>query len=114
MNRRRILIVDSDQKNLKVLEMNFQAASYMVAPVGSNAEALQILEKETFDIILSELSAPNIDGYQLLKEIQRNPRLDSTFVVFLSIKSDVSNRVKSLKLGAKDFIVKPIHVNEIV
>ena len=86
----------------------------MVATAVSNEEALGILQHDVFDIVLSELSALRIDGYQLLKEIQRNPNLESTFVMFLSIKSDVWNRVKSLKLGAKDFIVKPVHVNEIV
>ena len=114
MNKRRILLVDNDQKNLKVLEMNFQASSYIVATAASNEEAVSLLGTHTFEIILSELSAPSIDGYQLLKEVQRNPKCDSTFVIFLSIKSDVWNRVKSLKLGAKDFIVKPVHVSEIV
>ncbi|MBN1464876.1 response regulator [candidate division KSB1 bacterium] len=114
MNRRRILIVDDDRKNLKVLEMNFQALSYMVATAVSNDEALSLLNSHVFDIVLCELSAASIDGYQLLKEVQRNPNNDLTHVIFLSIKSDVWNRVKSLKLGAKDFIVKPMHVSEIV
>ncbi|MBN1480237.1 response regulator [candidate division KSB1 bacterium] len=114
MNTRRILIVDNDQKNLKVLEANFQASSYMAATASSNGEALHLMTKNRFDIILSEISAASIDGYQLLKEVQRHPQQDSTHVIFLSIKSDVWNRVKSLKLGAKDYIVKPVHVSEIV
>jgi DNA-binding response OmpR family regulator len=114
MNKRRILIVDDDRKNLKVLEMNFQAQSYMVATAMSVDDALSLLNTHIFEIVLSELSAPSINGYQLLKEVQRNPNNDLTHVIFLSIKSDAWNRVKSLKLGAKDFIVKPVHVSEIV
>ncbi len=114
MKQRRILVVDSDQKNLKVLELNFQAASYTVATALSNDEAIHRLNSATFDILLTEVSSASINGFQLLKEVQRNPNHNSTNVVFLSIKSDVWNRVKSLKLGAKDYIVKPIHVSEIV
>lgn len=114
MKQRRILIVDSDQKNLKVLEANFQASPYFVATAMSNEEAIHRLNTNTFDILLTEVSSASINGFQLLKEVQRNPNHHSTSVIFLSIKSDVWNRVKSLKLGAKDYIVKPIHVNEIV
>lgn len=114
MKTRRILIVDNDQKNLKVLEMNFQAASFLVATASSNEEALHLMTQNAFDIILSEISAAGIDGYQLLKEVQRQLHRDSTHVIFLSIKSDVWNRVKGLKLGAKDYIIKPVHVSEIV
>ena len=114
MNERSILIVDSDQKNLKVLEANFQEASFVTATATSDNDALRVLDDGSFNIVLSDLSAPAIDGYQLLKEIQRNPAKEGRHVIFLSIKSDIWNRVKSLKLGAKDYIVKPVHASEIL
>ena len=67
----------------------------------------------TFNVILCD-SSPGIDGDLLLKEVQRDSRMQNTSVIFLSVKTDVWNRVKSLKLGAKDYIVKPVHVNEII
>jgi len=114
MNERSILIVDSDAKNLKVLEDTFREASFVTATAKSADEALKILGEASFNIILSDLSAPSIDGYQLLKEIQRNPSQEGQNIVYTSIKSDIWNRVKSLKLGAKDYIVKPIHASEIL
>jgi len=109
-----ILIVDSDAKNLKVLEETFREASFTTATSRSAGEALDILAHGSFNIVLSDLSAPSIDGYQLLKEMQRNPSQEGQNVIFTSIKSDVWNRIKSLKLGAKDYIVKPIHASEIL
>ena len=100
MNERSILIVDSDQKNLKVLDATFAEASYVTATAKSDNEALQILAQDVFNVVLSDLNAPSIDGYQLLKEIQRDPSKGGCNVIFTSIKSDIWNRVKSLKLGA--------------
>ncbi len=114
MNERSILIVDSDQKNLMVMEANFREASFVTATAKSDNEALRILKDDSFNIVLCALSAPNIDGYQVLKEIQRNPAKEGPHVIFLSIKSDIWNRVKSLKLGAKDYIVKPVHASEVL
>ena len=114
MNERSILIVDSDQKNLKVLDATFAEASYVTATAKSDNEALQILAQDVFNVVLSDLNAPSIDGYQLLKEIQRDPSKGGCNVIFTSIKSDIWNRVKSLKLGAKDFIVKPVHASEVL
>ncbi len=114
MNERSILIVDSDQKNLKVLDTSFSEASFVTAIANSDNEALSILETDSFYIVLCDLSAPSIDGYKLLKEIQRSPVRDGCHVVFTSTKSDIWNRVKSIKLGAKDFIVKPVHAAEVV
>ena len=114
MDQQSIIIVDSDQKNLKVLDATFSEASFITATAKSDKEALAILDHGTFNIVLSDLNTPSIDGYQLLKEIQRNPSKGGRNVIFISIKSDVWNRVKSLKLGAKDYIVKPIHASEVL
>jgi CheY-like chemotaxis protein len=114
MDEHSILIVDSDQKNLKVLDATFSEASFITATAKSDKEALAILDHGSFNIVLSDLNTPSIDGYQLLKEIQRNPSKGGRNVIFISIKSDVWNRVKSLKLGAKDYIVKPIHASEVL
>ena len=78
MKQRRILIVDSDQKNLKVLEANFQASSYSVATALSNEEAIHRLNSNAFDVLLSIVSSASISGFQLLKEVQRNPNHHST------------------------------------
>ena len=114
MSERRILIVDNDQKNLKVLESNLVDSKYHVDTATSDLEAVNLLSEFQYSIILTELSRLGIDGFRILKEIQRDSSKNSIPIVFLSSKSDVWNRVKSLKLGAKDYIVKPIHVREIV
>jgi DNA-binding response OmpR family regulator len=114
MSERRILVVDHDQKNLRLLEVYFGDAHFKIDSATSDEEALKSIERTNYDVMLCELNSPGIDGFSLLKEIQRDSRRFSTDVIFLSSKSDVWNRVKSLKLGVKDYIVKPVHVREIV
>lgn len=114
MMKHSILIVDKEPKNLKILEDNFVEANYQVDAATSAYEALEKIKTKSYNVILSEVSGPSIDGYHLLEQIQRESLNANVPVIFLTQKSDVWNRVKSFKLGAKDYIVKPMHVKEII
>jgi DNA-binding response OmpR family regulator len=114
MNPPRILLIDPDQKNVRILRNNFLDLHYEVDAAGSDAEAVEKITAQPFDAVLTEVAAPGIDGYQLLEQTQQSTLNRSCAVIFLTQKSDVWNRVKSFKLGAKDYIIKPIHVREIV
>ncbi len=114
MMKHSILIVDKEPKNLKILEDNFIEANYQVDAATSAYEALEKIQAKSYNVILSEVSGPSIDGYHLLEQIQRETLSANIPVIFLTQKSDVWNRVKSFKLGAKDYIVKPMHVKEII
>ncbi len=114
MNRRLILIIDKDPNNQKVLQNNFIESGYEVEVANNNNEALKLLQLKPFDAVISELSGPGIDGFNLLETTQKASLNVNIPVVFLTQKNDIWNRVKSLKLGAKDYIVKPIHVKELI
>jgi CheY-like chemotaxis protein len=114
MQRAKLLIIDHDVNNLRLLENHFKEANYHVVPVQTERDASHTLEQNAYDLILTELSAPGIDGYRILETIQRQQGDTAPPVVFLTPKSDVWHRVKSFKLGVKDYIVKPRHVREIV
>ncbi len=114
MNPLRILLIDPDPKNVRILRNNFLDLKYEVDAAASDAEAAEKITAQPFDAILAEVAAPGIDGYQLLEQVQQSTLNRSCAVIFLTQKSDVWNRVKSFKLGAKDYIIKPIHVREIV
>lgn len=114
MKNSSILIVDKDPKNQKVLESNFADFGYKVELAGTNTVALQLLQTRPFDVVLTELSTTGIDGYSLLESI-RNLKLNNHVpVVVISQKNDIWNRIKCLKIGAKDYIVKPVHIKELV
>jgi DNA-binding response OmpR family regulator len=112
MKNRKLLIVDSDPKNLRILKNNFFEMGYLVDEAVQDQEAIEKITQSDYDGILTELTLAEIDGLKILAHLQRNGQTRTT-VIFLTSKSDVWNRVKSFKLGVKDYIVKPIHVREI-
>ena len=114
MNPLRILLVDPDSKNVRILRNNFADLNFEVEAAASDAEALEKINSQPFHAILTEVAAPGIDGYRLLEQTQNSSLNRRCTIIFLTQKSDVWNRVKSFKLGAKDYIIKPIHVREIV
>ena len=114
MNPPRILLVDPDPKNIRILRNNFLDLHFEVDTASNDTEALEKVAASPFDAILTEVSAPGIDGYTILERAQQTALNRDGAIIFLTQKSDVWNRVKSFKLGAKDYILKPIHVREIV
>ncbi|MBN1541466.1 response regulator [candidate division KSB1 bacterium] len=114
MNNRKILVVDNDEKNLRIFQNHFSERNFSVVLARTDHEALDKLFNDSYDVVLSEVAAPGIDGYRILEITQRKYVDRTPHIIFLTQKSDVWHRVKSFKLGAKDYIVKPKHIREIV
>jgi DNA-binding response OmpR family regulator len=107
-----LLIIDSDPKNLRIFQQYFSGEHFSVDEASSDEAALARMSQTVYDAVLSEVSGPQIDGFTILEHLHRQSHA-RTAVVFITQKSDVWNRVKSFKMGAKDYIVKPVHVKEI-
>jgi DNA-binding NtrC family response regulator len=109
MHPARVLIVDDEKDILKALEFLLRAEGYAVSLAASGEEALELYRKEGFDIVLTDLKMPGMDGLTLLEEIRKlNP--DAT-VLFMSAYATVESAVEAMKRGAADYIVKPF-INE--
>jgi signal transduction histidine kinase len=110
---KRILIVD-DEKEIGVLL--YQALSRMggfyVEVVESGEEALQKIEKEPFDLVLTDLKMPKMDGLQLVKEIaQAKPEI---LTVLMSGHGSIDSALEAMKKGASDYLTKPLNLDELV
>ena len=114
MASQKILLIDQDPKNIRILRNNLMEAGFEVDASVTDAEALEKISQEAFSAILTEIAAPGIDGYRILEQSLKTTLNRDSTVIFLTQKSDVWNRVKAFKLGAKDYIIKPIHVREII
>ena len=106
----RILIVDDEQPIANLIRMNLTRMGYACTCAYDGQQAADLVEKESFDLILLDIMLPKYDGYDLLAFI----RPMNIPVIFLTAKSDVNDRVKGLKLGAEDYIVKPFEFVELV
>lgn len=114
MNDQSILVADSDPKNLQILKENLEVAGFRVATVTNGVQAWELVRKTPPTIVLSEVNLPEMDGLQLLERIQNDAQLAPIPLIFLTNKRELKDRVQSLKMGAKDYLVKPLHVKEVI
>lgn len=106
----KILIVDDEKPICDLIDLNLSASGYHCTSVQNGLDAIDRVEKETFDLILLDIMLPGADGYDVIEYI----RPLKIPVIFITAKHEVKDRVKGLKLGADDYLVKPFDVVELV
>ncbi len=106
----KILIVDDEKPICDLIEMNLTAAGYSCVTVQDGLAAIDAVESNEFDLVLLDIMLPGADGYDVMEYITpcKVP------VIFISAKHEVRDRVKGLKLGADDYLVKPFDVTELL
>ena len=105
-----ILIVEDEKPISNLIRVSLKRAGYLCKCAYDGAEALELLEGQHFDLILLDVMLPQIDGFSLMEYI----RPMEIPVIFLTAKNAVMDRVKGLRMGAEDYIVKPFEVLELL
>ena len=103
----KILIVEDEQPINNLIKKNLEAVGHNCVSVFDGEAVFDETEKQDFDLILLDIMLPKLDGFQVIREIRNIP------VIFLTARSDVGDRVKGLKLGADDYIIKPFEIMEL-
>ena len=106
----KILIVDDEKPICDLIDLNLSGAGYWCTSVQDGAEALSMIEEEKYDLILLDVMLPGVDGYDIMEYI----RPMGIPVIFITARYEVKDRVRGLKLGADDYLVKPFDVVELV
>ncbi len=108
----RILVADDDESLRRVMEFNLKQEGYEVKTVPDGAQALELLRKERFDLLLSDMKMPGLSGLELL---MRALELDREIkVVLITAYATVSQAVEAVKLGAFDYLTKPFEKEELI
>ena len=106
----KILVVDDGKSICDLIDLNLSASGYHCQSVQNGLDAIDLIEKENFDLILLDIMLPGADGYDVMEYI----RPLKIPVIFITAKHEVKDRVKGLKLGADDYLVKPFDVVELI
>lgn len=107
----KILVVDDEQKMCDFLEIILSEDGYDVSSVTSGEEALKRMREEDFDVVITDLMMPGIDGMQLLERVRE---LNSdAIVIMITGYSTVETAVEAMKKGAYDYIPKPFKIEEV-
>ena len=110
MYRHRILIVDDDRLLQKPLK-EILSGEYEVSLAGSGEEALAIIMEKPIDLILLDIRLPGIDGIETLKAVRERDK--NILVIMMTAFEDVKTVITSMKIGAFDYLVKPLDMDEI-
>lgn len=106
----KVLIVEDEKPIANLIRMSLEKAGYSCCCVYDGAEAAACLEYDRYDLILLDIMLPEISGMELIEYI----RPMEIPVIFITAKESVSDRVKGLKAGAEDYIVKPFEIAELL
>ena len=106
----KILIVDDEKPICDLIDLNLSASGYHCTTAQNGMDALDLIDKENYDLILLDIMLPGADGYDVMAYV----RPLKIPVIFITAKHEVRDRVKGLKAGADDYLVKPFDVVELV
>lgn len=109
-----ILVVDDVEINLEMLINMIEKMGYIGRGASNFEEVKEEIEREMPMLILLDIMMPDVDGYQMCEILKANPFTQKIPIIFVSATSDVSDRWKAYKVGAVDFINKPIEYYEVL
>ncbi len=108
----RVLVVDDDKNTRFFIKEALELENYKVFTAKDGAEALEIYDKEYIDLAIVDIMMPNIDGYELTKQLRSTN--EELLILMISAKQLSEDRKKGFKAGIDDYISKPIDPEELV
>lgn len=112
--RPRILVVDDDPNLRMIFRETLEFEKYRVLEASDGAQALELLKKQRPDLILLDIMLPGIDGIKIAEIIKSNISTSQIPIIFLTARGHTEDKVKALKSGGDDYLVKPIDSTELV
>jgi two-component system KDP operon response regulator KdpE len=111
MERRRILVVDDEERMVRFIRMNLEHDGFQVSEAFNGRQAVQKLRDVNPDLILLDVMMPDLDGFEVLEMIRE---ISNVPVIMLTAKGEEDDRVRGLELGADDYVTKPFSPRELV
>ncbi|MCB9435595.1 MAG: response regulator [Anaerolineales bacterium] len=112
--QKRILLVDDDPRNLRLLEGMLYTEPYDLLRATSGQEALALIEAESPDLVLLDIMMPGMSGYEVCQTIKSQPSTRMIPVVMVTALHEVNDRIQAMEAGADDFLSKPIDAAELI
>ena len=106
--RPKVLIVDDELFNIDYLQQELEECNYDLVTAYNGTEALQKIKQELPDLVLLDLMMPVMDGFAVLRQVKADPDMRDIPVIIISAANNSRSIVKGIKLGAEDYITKPI------
>ncbi|MFH2145009.1 MAG: diguanylate cyclase [Candidatus Omnitrophota bacterium] len=112
--KKNILLIDDEEDVLKVVGRRLEKAGYNIWTAASAKDGLAVLETKNPDLILLDISMPEVDGIEMCKRIKERPEMATVPIVFFTALDSVEDKVRGFKLKVNDYITKPINYQELL
>ncbi|HLO32419.1 MAG TPA: response regulator transcription factor [Anaerolineales bacterium] len=109
----KILIIDDDHGTTRLLEFILSREGYEVVSVNNSCDSLSAALAHDPNLILLDLVMPSLDGFEVCRDVRAKSQFAQVPIVFFTSVSDVEKKVAAFGVGASDYIVKPIHPQEL-
>lgn len=111
---KKILVVDDDLTLRKVLQNSLEQKGYQVVSVGSGTEALTLFNQDIPDLVVSDVSMPQMDGFEFCRQLRSQPSGKLIPFIFLSAKGELDDRIQGHIIGADSYLTKPFEMKELL
>lgn len=108
----KILLIDDEESLLNLVKINLMFENYEVITAECGKDAIKLFQTQSPDLVVLDLMLPDIDGFQVIHEIQKIN--NEVPIIVLSAKNQINDRLLGLQLGADDYITKPFDSRELV
>lgn len=114
MNDSKILLVDDDELILKVINRILSKEGYEVKTAANGKEALEMIDREKFDLLITDLMMPYSNGFEVISRFKQHPNADGVPIIVISSVGTENAVREGLSIGADDYIRKPIMPDEML
>jgi len=114
MSYKKILVVDDEEHIVELLKYNLENNSYNVIYAFDGEEAYNKAIEESPDLILLDIMLPVLDGVEVCKKLKKNKISENIPIIMLTAKSEETDKVLGLEIGADDYITKPFNIRELI
>src|SRR5271169_6470067 len=108
---RRILVVDDESQITRVLRTSLSSQGYDIRVANDGETALEIMKDWTPDLVITDLSMPNMDGLELCRRLRLSMQIP---IIVLSVRGEERTKVQALDAGADDYVTKPFSIEELL
>ena len=108
-----VMVVDDEEQNRSLLRDPLEARGYAVTEVENGIKALELIAQQPPDVILLDLMMPGMDGFEVCRQLKKNPQTAHIPVLLITALSERKERMMGIAAGANDFLTKPVDVNDV-
>src|SRR6266508_2136489 len=110
----RVLLIDDEQFYYKLIRKTLTEAEYNLEYAKSGSEGLAKIPSFEPDMLIVDLKLPEMDGFEILERLRRDPKYSYMPVIVITAKDELSEKLRAFELGADDYLVKPFQPEELV